>query len=717
MKKTILMSAVCALVLFADETVVLDEITTISTATKTEKKIDGVAASVEVITEKEIQKMGAESLKDIFNNTAGLNVQYGTFPSASSKSKSSISVRGMGAKGTLLLVDGRRLSGEVANPYDLDRIPASQIEKIEIVKGPMSTLYGADAVGGVINIITKKPQSGKPQIDFGVRYGQNSDGDDINRNVNLGIKGKENKFGYSMYVNKTDTTPYTQKEIADVYVAQVGGPKNGTKQKPSATTAGTPSAQLKGLSDTYIHDVTYKEESDVLTYGGRLEYDISDGVTAGVEFNGFTEEREGSYIGYAHPSNVSPAPGKKIPVYNIPVDSKDDNKKLDIAADIKVVASDALTYTVRAYQSYYEKRNATTTPYWSELKYPSKEASAQNGMDANVDIKSIEGIANYLFNENHLLTLGAENRTEDRESSVFAQANTLSTKSVDYKALYLQDEWMISDTLNAILGVRYDDISNADSKATFKAGAIKNFSKELNVRANVAQGYRTPDIRELYIFKNTANGAQRGADVVDETLGKTAYDLKPEFTTAYEIGVGGNIYNTKYDLAIFYNNIEDMISETNTGAYYTFVNTPKASTYGTELSISQNLTDSLGVNFNWAELRTNDDTTDKDLEFNPDRIIGAKLTFQATSDIDTSIGVRYVGEQYYKETINRGTPTESTKDSTTNAYTTIDWNLNYDYSKQVTLYVGINNLSGEKIDDILGSSSGRYYFAGAKITF
>ena len=59
----------------------------------------------------------------------------------------------MGGTGTLFLIDGERLAGEVKNPYDLDRIPASMIERIEVVKGPMSTLYGADAVGGVINII------------------------------------------------------------------------------------------------------------------------------------------------------------------------------------------------------------------------------------------------------------------------------------------------------------------------------------------------------------------------------------------------------------------------------------------------------------------------------------------------------------------------------------------------------------------------------------
>jgi len=714
-KSNIALSVIASLAILThaqgNDTVALDDVVTISTATKTEKKIDGVAASVSVITELDIKKMGAESLKDILNRTAGLNIQYGTFPNASSKSKSSISLRGMSTNGTLFLVDGRRLGGEVSNPYDLDRIPASQIEKIEIVKGPMSTLYGADATGGIINIITKKPTS-TPTINLGVRYGQNENGDDENKNINLSVKGKKEKLGYSFYLNQTNTTPYNQKENADVYVKQI--PNGTTTVKPSVATG--LSAQLNGLSDNYLHDVTYKEESDILTFGGRVEYDFSDSVTAGFEFNKFEEERNGSYVGYFHPSNVAAGAGK-IPVYNIPVDSEDTNERLDTALDLKINATDDLFIQLRGYKSYYEKRNTTTTPYWNELKYTSQANSAQNGMSANVDVRSFEALANYFVNENHLLTAGVETRKENREATVFSQSNDFTEKEVDYKAVYLQDEWNIDDTLNLILGARYDDISNNDSKATFKIGAIKNFSEELNLRANIGQGYRAPDLRELYIYKNTASGMQRGADTVDASLNKASYDLKAESTLTYEVGVNGKIENTKYDFAVFYNDIEDLISQVNTGTYYTFENLDKAKTYGIELDLQQKIGSSVNLGFNWTEIRTENSQSGKDLEFNPDRIINTQLAYTITEDLSSSLGAKYVAKQYFAETINRGTPTETIIDNETNSYTTVNWNINYDLSENLSFYGGIENLTDEEIDDVLGSSSGRYYFAGMNVSF
>ena len=125
------------------------------TATKTEKEPQDVTQSVTVITADDIQKSGATTAAEVIERTAGADVKdYG-----SKGSLSSINLRGANAEQVLVLLDGKRLNSASAGGFDMAdlAVPLDQIDRIEIVRGPSSALYGADAVGGVINIITKKP--------------------------------------------------------------------------------------------------------------------------------------------------------------------------------------------------------------------------------------------------------------------------------------------------------------------------------------------------------------------------------------------------------------------------------------------------------------------------------------------------------------------------------------------------------------------------------
>jgi outer membrane cobalamin receptor len=126
------------------------------TATKTEKDPQDVTQSVTVITADEIKKSGATTAGQAIERTVGVDLRdYG-----SRGSSSEISLRGSTTSQVLVLLDGRRLNSSQSGAYDFSNLPVplENIERIEIVRGPSSALYGADALGGVINIITKKPQ-------------------------------------------------------------------------------------------------------------------------------------------------------------------------------------------------------------------------------------------------------------------------------------------------------------------------------------------------------------------------------------------------------------------------------------------------------------------------------------------------------------------------------------------------------------------------------
>lgn len=164
----------------------LDEV--VVTATKTEKELKDVTQSVTVITGEEIRKSGATDVAKAVQIATSVHIgDFGTPGSVES-----ISIRGAYSSQVLVLLDGIRMNSSRDGGFDLSFLPVSveDIERIEIVRGPASALYGSDAVGGVINIITKRPQTGKSTVSavFG------SHGYDL---VHLGEEGRKGGWYYA----------------------------------------------------------------------------------------------------------------------------------------------------------------------------------------------------------------------------------------------------------------------------------------------------------------------------------------------------------------------------------------------------------------------------------------------------------------------------------------------------------------------------------------
>ena len=126
----------------------------IVTANKVEQKQNGTGKVVSIINAAQIQANAGRSIAQILNEQAGLYLpgslsNAGTVPS--------IFMRGASSGRTLILIDGMPVGDPsmISNEFDLNLVPLNQIERVEILKGAQSTLYGSDAIGGVINIITK----------------------------------------------------------------------------------------------------------------------------------------------------------------------------------------------------------------------------------------------------------------------------------------------------------------------------------------------------------------------------------------------------------------------------------------------------------------------------------------------------------------------------------------------------------------------------------
>ncbi|OCL98620.1 Colicin I receptor precursor [Aliarcobacter thereius] len=141
----------------ANDTTKLDDVKVVTSASGFEQNIADAAASISVITAEELEKRSYTDVTDALKNVPGINVN-------GNGSNKTISIRGMGSEYTLFLIDGKpaqsgeayAIRGGIPGAQMNYMPPLEAIERIEIIRGPASSLYGSDAIGGVINIITKK---------------------------------------------------------------------------------------------------------------------------------------------------------------------------------------------------------------------------------------------------------------------------------------------------------------------------------------------------------------------------------------------------------------------------------------------------------------------------------------------------------------------------------------------------------------------------------
>ncbi len=248
------------------------------TATKTERKPQDVTQSVTVINSDAIQKSGATNVAEVLSTTAGAMVtDQGPLGSLQA-----ITLRGSSYQQVLILLDGKRLNSASAGGYDLSELPVplDAIERIEIVRGPASALYGADAVGGVVNIITKKPA--KPVATLSGALGEHG----YNSNsVYLG--GTDGKAYYALsysrehssgYLIKTDAGDFTRNNAAD---QDTVGIKVGYDFNAASSLEGTSDFVEKTIgvsgSRQFASTVARQQNREVVT-GLKYKQRISDAV-------------------------------------------------------------------------------------------------------------------------------------------------------------------------------------------------------------------------------------------------------------------------------------------------------------------------------------------------------------------------------------------------------------------------------------------------------
>lgn len=204
MKKTLIASLIGLALTppaYSAENIELDDV--VVTATRTAQPRESVVADVTVIGREEIERAGQSTFVELLQRQPGVEIAS----NGGAGTNSSLFLRGTNSKQVVVLVDGLRVGSATLGQTAFQNIPLAQIERIEILRGPASSLYGQDAVGGVVQIFTKKG-SGTPSFYGAVGYGTYN-----TKTAEAGVSGSINDTSFALNISSKDTDSFSTLRI------------------------------------------------------------------------------------------------------------------------------------------------------------------------------------------------------------------------------------------------------------------------------------------------------------------------------------------------------------------------------------------------------------------------------------------------------------------------------------------------------------------------
>lgn len=661
----------------AETSVQLDTLT-VTAGTRTERSLERSPASVEVITAADIQNSGSVLLSDVLRNHSGLYVSAdGTLAS----------IRGANRNDTVLLINGRRVSGEPSRRYELNRLTAGQIERIEILKGPGSVLYGSDALGGVINIITRQPRSGF-EADVDVQAGMRDDGGAERLSTSANLLGGNERTQFSVLANASTHNAHESSTSAQVGV---------TGQRTPPSEHGGAGSPVRNIQDVYRFDEQHRDEADVYNLGATLRHQITGTLQGELELGLMEESRTRDFVNEERTgTNYTTTQGQVIPAFNIPTRWTDDNRRTDVSGTLDWQPDERFGLRYNLYQSRYEKERSVTVIPWRDLGFESSSQTDAGGNDTILTETINDLLATWSPSAKHTLAAGAQYRDGDDRW---------------HGGAFAQHEWQASKRLDLVYGVRYDEASVGEDSTTVKAGGVYALTEATRLRFNYAQGFKVPENRDYDVRQINPNGMlMLGAQVLDPSVGKIPHDLKPEQSETWELGLLGRVGGGRYELTAFHTEIRDRVERVREQPtdieYITFRNVGEARIRGLEALLSLPVTHSVYADLTGTWVDAENRNTGKTLSSSPDITAVAGLTWALDDRQFWQLRVRHVGQRYLDAD-------NTERDS---SYTVADLTASFQprHWDNLELYGGIDNLFDANNDSSLLADPGRFYRVGLR---
>ncbi|QQA74375.1 TonB-dependent receptor [Pectobacterium parmentieri] len=629
------------------------------TASGYEKKLTNAPASISVVSEEELSQKSYHDLGEALSGVEGVDVRSGTGKTGGLD----ISIRGMPSSYTLILIDGVRqnASGD-ATPNGFDTMntavmpPLSAIERIEVIRGPMSTLYGSDAIGGVVNIITKK------------------DSKQWRGSVNLSHTVQEHrKWGDSSTLGIYASGPLAN----DKFSLALRG--NLEHRQGSSVTS---------LSDSGDTRVPFPTKTDNYNVGAKLSAKTSDANTLWVDgdVSRQTYDNRSSQLG---PIGVGGGGYRD--------ELRFERNKLSIGHDTDLSFgrwSSNLSYAVTENKGRL-LTPATLTPSNSGLSGRDRTLKNTNTI---LDTSLVSPLG-----DSHLLTVGGQYWDASVKDGIVL-ANSGETFEQKSWSLYAEDDWQLLDPLSLTLGARYEKHDSFGGHLSPRAYLVWNVADDWTVKGGVSTGYKAPSLAQLH---NGVSGVAKNGTAM--TIGNP--NLKPEESTNFETGLYyGNDANVNANITGFVNHYKNAIGSLDiTPSEGSYRNIGKAKTQGIEFATSfpvvvPELT--LGLNYTYTHSeQIGGKNPGAALTTTAKHMANARLNWQIDEQWNSWLAAEYRAKtpRFTDNYANLNTTQKLVYDdrgADLKAWTVVNLGTSYKVTKDVTLNGTVNNLLDKDFSDV-----------------
>lgn len=556
---------------FAEETVKSEEVQV--TATRSLRELRDVPMSVSVMNAEDIEKSGARTVGELLEDVPGVQVQ-----NDGSQGLKRVSIRGEDAFRTLVLIDGQKISEQKSMSGSPMLIDAARIERIEVIKGPASVLYGSDAIGGVVNIITKKGGEKPVEGDVWVGYSGASRG----FSEGASLAGEQSGFKYRVSASHSDqgniSTP--RGELDNTGFRQTDFGAFLSYDFSEHFTLGGAFDYFKGAYNSTSIEYVDDPDSDFFVKvpkWDRRKYslfaearDLSD-YLARIRLDLFYQKTEKEMENYV----ASTASGSDVTVDNL-ADNFIRTKGLSLQTDWQLGVNN---YLIAGYELNYDRLDSTGRTYMDSLV---SMGAMSMRMDYHTDKyydgtqlnQSLFASMETLLPWDLALTYGV------RWTHVKTELTRGEEYRTGYRQMYMGGSAMGRPTTwNNALQNSVEPGEDSNSRPVFNVGLVWTGIDDLALRASWAQGFRVPNLSEKYVI--TSMGSTSGVQYGNP-------DLDPETSDNFEIGARWTRGPVDMDLAFFYSIADNYIDALPLAGSsdYRFENIAKARTFGSEFVFS-----------------------------------------------------------------------------------------------------------------------------------